>query len=226
MSHIAQMLGLISIPKRIEMYDVSNYGSQSTVGGMIVWQDGRFKKSDYRRFSFENVFSPDDYKHTYDMINRRLIHLDNGDEGFDVKPDIIFLDGGSGHLGAVYDIISSRGINVFGLVKDRKHRTRAIVSSRGEVDIRTNPAVYKFFTSLQDEVHRYAISYMQSTHKKKMVSGGLKTVKGIGPAKYKALMSKYKTVNAIKNASIEQLTEVAGVNVQLAEEIKKYFDGE
>lgn len=226
MSHIAQMLGLQSIPKRIEMYDVSNYGADSTVGGMIVWQDGRFKKSDYRRFSFDGVFAPDDYKHTYEMISRRLVHLDNGDEGFDTKPDIIFLDGGAGHLGAVYEIISSRGINVFGLVKDRKHRTRAIVSNGGEVDIRTNPAVYKFFTTLQDEVHRYAISYMQNTHKKKMVSGGLKSVKGIGPAKYKALMSHFKTVSAIKKASTEQIAEVSGITYELALQIRKYFDGE
>jgi len=226
MGHIAQMLGLPSIPRRIEMYDVSNYGAESTVGGMIVWQNDRFKKSDYRRFSFEGVFAPDDYRHTREMIERRLIHLDNGDEGFETKPDLIFLDGGAGHLNAVSDIISARGINVFGLVKDRKHRTRAIVSNRGEVDIRTNPAVYKFFTSLQDEVHRYAISYMQNKHKKKMVSGGLKSVKGVGPAKYKALMSRFKTVSAIKNASIDELTSVSGINTALAEQIKKYFDGE
>lgn len=226
MSHIAQMLGLSCIPKRIEMYDISHFGSDSTVGGMIVWQDGRFKKSDYRRFSFENVFAPDDYKHTYEMIERRLVHLDNGDDGFDTKPDIIFLDGGSGHLGTVYDMVSRRGISVFGLVKDRKHRTRAIVSNRGEVDIRTNPAVFRFFTSLQDEVHRYAISYMHKTHRKKMVSGSIQSVPGIGPSKYKALMKAFKTVGAIKNATVNELTAVPGISPRLAESIKQYFDGE
>lgn len=226
MSHIAQMLGLSGIPKRIEMYDISHFGSDSTVGGMIVWQDGRFKKSDYRRFSFNNVFAPDDYKHTYEMIERRLSHLENGDEGFDVKPDIIFLDGGSGHLSAVYELVSKHGISVFGLVKDRKHRTRAIVSSKGEVDIRTNPAVFRFFTQLQDEVHRYAITYMHKDKRKKMVSGGLKSIPGIGPVKYKALMKAFKTVTAVKKASVKELESVSGISESLAQSIKQYFDGE
>lgn len=226
MGNIAQMLGLSAIPTRIEMYDVSNFGTDSTVGGMIVWQDGRFKKSEYRRFSFDNVFAPDDYKYTYQMISRRLAHLDNGDEGFNKKPDIIFLDGGAGHLKTVYSEISKRGIAVFGLVKDRKHRTRAIISTKGEVDIRTNPAVYRFFTLLQDEVHRYAISYMHSNKSKKMTSGGLKSVDGIGPAKYKNLIKHFKTVSAIKNATESQLCQVQGISPRLAQNIINYFNGE
>ncbi len=226
MGNIAQMLGLSVIPTRIEMYDVSNFGTDSTVGGMIVWQDGRFKKSEYRRFSFDDVFSPDDYKHTYEMIMRRLAHLDNKDEGFNKKPDIIFLDGGAGHLKTVYSEISKRGIAVFGLVKDRKHKTRAIVSKKGEVDIRTNPAVFRFFTQLQDEVHRYAISYMHSNKTKKMTSGGLKSVEGIGPAKYKNLIKHFKTVSAIKNATENELCKVQGISPRLAKNIINYFNGE
>lgn len=222
MGNIAQMLGLSDIPRRIEMYDISHFGGESTVGGMIVWQDGRFKKSDYRRFSFDSV-EVDDYKHTYEMIKRRLVHFDNKDEGFDQKPDIIFLDGGVGHMSSVCELLSKYEINFFGLVKDRKHKTRAIISSRGEVDIRTNPAVYRFFTSLQDEVHRYAISYMHNTHRKKMISGGIQSIPGIGEAKYKALMKKFKTVGAIKKASVEQLVSVPGISLSLAESIKQFL---
>ncbi len=224
MGNIAQMLGLQSIPSRIEMYDISNFGADNTVGGMIVWQDGRFKKSEYRRFSFENVYAQDDYKYTYQMITRRLLHL--GDPEFGAKPDIIFVDGGEGHLKTVYNEISQQGISAFGLVKDKKHKTRAIVSVHGEVDIRTNPAVYKFFTLLQDEVHRYAISYMHSKKSKKMVSGGLKSVEGIGPVKYKNLIKHFKTVAAIKNATEQELCEIQGISPQLAKRIMEYFAGE
>lgn len=224
MGNIAQMLGLKSIPSRIEMYDISNFGTDNTVGGMVVWQDGRFRKGEYRRFSFDNVYNQDDYKYTYQMITRRLLHL--GDPEFGAKPDIIFLDGGAGHLKTVYNEVSQQGIAVFGLVKDKKHRTRAIVSVHGEVDIRTNPAVYKFFTVLQDEVHRYAISYMHSGKSKKMVSGGLKSVKGIGPAKYKNLIKHFKTVSSIKKASEQELCQVEGISPRLAKNIIEYFSGE
>ncbi len=226
MGSIAQMLGLSSIPSRIEMYDISHFGGDSTVGAMIVWQDGRFRKSDYRRFSFENDFSNDDYKHTYQMIERRLTRLKNKDIGFDKKPDIIFLDGGLGHLGTVYELISSNDINVFGLVKDKKHKTRAIVSSKGEVDIRVSPAVFKFFTMLQDEVHRFAISYMHKDKRKKMTSGGLLSVKGLGQVKYKALMKKFKTLAALKKATIQELCTVSGITPPLAQKIINHLNGE
>ena len=225
MGNIAQMLGLSTIPSRIEMYDISHFSGESTVGGMIVWQDGRFKKSDYRRFSFDEVLV-DDYKHTYEMIRRRLVHLDSKDDGFEQKPDVIFIDGGAGHLSSVGELLSKYEIKYFGLVKDRKHKTRAIVSSRGEVDIRTNPAVYRFFTSLQDEVHRYAISYMHRAHQKKMVSGGIQSIPGIGKVKYKALMKEFETVSAIKHATVEQLSAVAGINESLAKSIKCFLNEE
>ncbi len=224
MGQIAQMLGLNTIPKRIEMYDVSHFSGDSTVGGMIVWQDGRFKKSDYRRFSFSDILIPDDYQTTYQMLTRRLNHIN--DREFGVKPDIIFVDGGVGHLKTVYQLVSQYDINVFGLVKDKKHKTRAIVSINGEVDIRTNPAVFKFFTELQDEVHRYAISYMHKSKRKKMMSGGLKSVKGIGDAKYKALLKAFKTVDGVSKATFDELIKVSGINDTIALAIINYFNGE
>lgn len=227
MAQIGQMLGLDTIPKRIEMYDISHFGGDATVGGMVVWQDGRFKKTDYRRFSFKNDFTNDDYKHTHQMLLRRLDHLnDNQDQSFSTKPDIIFVDGGLAHLQIVHQLVSQHNINVFGLVKDKKHKTRAIVSLNGEVDICTTPSVFKFFTELQDEVHRFAISYMHKTKRKGMVSGGLKSVQGIGDAKYKALIKEFKTVSGIKNATADQLIKVSGITPALAKRIQDYFNGE
>ena len=223
MGQIAQMLGMTDIPHRVEMYDVSNFGADSMVGGMIVWEDGRFKKSDYKKFKFDDAFEQNDYRYTYEMIARRLNHLDAGDDGFDKKPDIIFLDGGLGHLNTVSELISGRGINVFGLVKDRKHRTRAIVSDRGEVDIRTNPSVFKFFTSLQDEVHRFAITYMQKKKSKSMLSSELMKVEGVGKEKYKALMAHFKTLDAVKKASLDELCALKGISPTIAKRIQEYF---
>ena len=225
MGQIAQMLSISDIPSRIEMYDVSHFSGDSIVGGMIVWEDGRFRKSEYKKFKFDD-WVQDDYKHTYEMIERRLNRLESGSEGFDKKPDIIFLDGGIGHLNAVYELISGYGIAVFGLVKDRKHRTRACVSLQGEVDIRTNPAVFKFFTGLQDEVHRYAITYMQRKKSVGMLSSELMTIEGVGQSRYRALMDKFKTLENIKKASIDELAGTPGISRALAEKIYLYFKEE
>lgn len=222
MGQIAQMLGISEIPSRIEMYDISHFAGDNIVGGMVVWSDGRFRKSEYKKFKFEDT-EPDDYKHTYEMIERRLKRLESASEGFDNKPDIIFLDGGLGHLNAVYELVSSYGIAVFGLVKDRKHRTRACVSMRGEVDIRTNPSVFKFFTGLQDEVHRYTITYMQKKKSKGMVSSELMSIEGVGKSRYKALMDAFKTVDNIRKADAQQLANVPGISRELAERICAYF---
>lgn len=222
MGQIAQMLGLPETPSRIEMYDVSHFGGDSTVGGMVVWQDGRFRKSEYRKFGFDDPVN-DDYKHTREMIERRLKHLDAGDEGFDRKPDVIFLDGGAGHLHATYELITSRGVAAYGLVKDRKHRTRAAVGINGEVDLRVNPAVFKFFTELQDEVHRYAITFMHTRKTGRMLKSELTEIEGVGKARAKALMDAFGTVAKLKKASEEELCAVKGVSPALAKKIKEYF---
>ena len=222
MGQIAQMLGISEIPSRIEMYDISHFGGDSIVGGMIVWADGRFRKSEYKKFKFDDAVQ-DDYKHTYEMIKRRLKRLESRDEGFDKKPDVIFLDGGTGHLNSVYELVSSYGIAVFGLVKDKKHCTRACIGNHGEVDIRANPSVFKFFVNLQDEVHRYAITYMKNRKSGDMLSSELMSIDGVGKARYKALMDKFKTIDNIRNASVDELAEVTGISVSLAENIALHF---
>ncbi len=226
MGQISQMLGLNDMPSRIEMYDISNFGTDSTVGGMIVYQEGRFRRSDYRKFNFDEVYQQNDYKYTYEMIKRRLKHLDDRDTDFGAKPDVIFIDGGLGHLNSVYELISSRGIEVFGLVKDKSHKTRGIISVHGEVDIRTNPSVFKFFTELQDEVHRFAIKHMHDRKGKTMLKSGLMSVEGIGKGKYNDIMSKFGTIDAVRNCDIEELEKIPGISHTLALRVKKYLDGE
>ena len=226
MLQISQMLGLKEAPSRFEMYDISNFGSDSIVGGMIVWADGRFKRSEYKKFKFDNAVAPDDYRYTREMIERRLVRLDSNSDGFENKPDIVFLDGGLGHLNAVADLFENRDIKVFGLVKDRKHKTRAIISEAGEVDIRTNPAVFKFFTTLQDEVHRFAITYMQKKKQKQMFDSELMSIEGVGKEKYKLLLNEFKTVDKIKKATMQELCSVKGISQSLAQKIFSYFNGE
>ena len=222
---IAQLLKLENLPDRIEMYDISNYKDDSIVAGMIVWQSGRFAKKQYKRFKLKDMDKQDDYKSMRQVIERRLIHLDNGDEEFETKPDIIFVDGGAGHLMAVKDLLDERSVNGFGLVKDRKHRTRAIVSMEGEVDIRQNTQLYKFFTALQDEVHRFSISYMHKTKTKNMLDSQLLKIEGLGTKRYKKLMQRFLSIDALKKADLDQISAVDGIPKNVAINIYNYFHG-
>lgn len=222
-SQLAQLLKLKSLPDRIEMYDISNFKDDSIVAGMIVWQGGRFAKKQYKRFKLKDMSGQDDYKSMRQVIERRLIRLDNGDEGFDTKPDIIFVDGGTNHLMAVYDLLKERNISGFGLVKDRSHRTRAVVSIDGEVEIRHNPQLYKFFTTLQDEVHRFSISYMHKTKSKQMLNSELMKIEGLGSKRYKKLMQRFLNVKALSNADFDEICAVDGIPKNVASNIYNYF---
>ncbi len=217
---IAQTLGLENPPKRIEMYDISNFGSESMVGGMIVWEDGRFKRSAYRRFEIRDQLMQDDYAATRQMLERRLSHLE--DEEFGGKPDLILMDGGLQHIHAVQDLCGE--IPLFGLVKDRRHRTRGLVSFDGELDLRSDPTLYAFFASLQEEVHRYAITYMKKKHTKKMVRSPLLDLPGMGEARLKKFKKAYP--KGIGEDSAEEIAKKAGIPLPLAEEIYHYYGGE
>ena len=217
---IAQTLGLENPPKRIEMYDISNFGSESMVGGMIVWEDGRFKRSAYRRFEIRDQLLQDDYAATRQMLERRLSHLE--DEEFGGKPDLILMDGGLQHINAVQDLCGE--IPLFGLVKDRRHRTRGLVSFEGELDLRSDPTLYAFFASLQEEVHRYAITYMKKKHTKKMVRSPLLDLPGMGEARLKKFKKAYP--KGIGEESPEEIAKKAGIPHSLAEEIYRYYGGE
>lgn len=217
---IAQTLNLPAPPKRIEMYDISNFGSESMVGGMIVWEEGGFKRSAYRKFEIRDQYLQDDYAATRQMLSRRLAHL--GDAEFGGRPDLILMDGGLQHINAVKDLCGD--IPLFGLVKDRRHRTRGVVSFDGEMDLRSDPTLYAFFASLQEEVHRYAITYMKKKHTKKMVRSPLLDLPGMGPARLKKFKKAYP--KGIGTAGAEQIAQKAGIPLALAEQIVNYYGGE
>ncbi len=212
---LAQTLGLPTPPARIEMYDISNFGKDSMVGGMIVWEEGRLKKSAYRRFEIKDQFLPDDYAATRQMLARRMEHLE--DEKFGGKPDLILMDGGLQHVHAVQDLC--KGIPVYGLVKDRKHKTRALVSDGGELDLRSDPALFGFFCGLQEEVHRFAITYMKKKHTKTMKKSPLLEVPGMGPARLKKLRKAFP--KGFENVPAEELAKKAGIPLNVAELLKE-----
>ncbi len=210
---IGQALGLAAPPERIEMYDISNFGNDSMVGGMIVWEEGRFKRSAYRKFEIRDQWQQDDYAATRQMLGRRISHLD--DEEFGKKPDLILMDGGLQHINAVADLCGA--IPLFGLVKDRRHRTRRLVSFDGELDLRSDPALYAFFSALQEEVHRYAITYMKKKHTKKMVRSPLLDIEGMGEARLKKFKKAFP--KGIGEADAAQIAAKAGIPLAVAERI-------
>jgi len=217
---IAQTLGLPKPPHRIEMYDISNFGSDSMVGGMIVWEGGRFKPSAYRRFEIKDQLIQDDYAATRQMLARRMSHLD--DPEFGEKPDVILMDGGLQHINAVRDIC--KGIPLYGLVKDRHHRTRGLMSFDGELDLRTDPVLYGFFASLQEEVHRYAITYMKKKHSKKMTRSPLLEISGMGETRFKKFKKAYP--KGIGSDTPDQIAQKAGLPLAVAQGVFDYYKGE
>ena len=222
---LAKLLGLPKPPEIIESYDISNMGEQTRVAGMITYKNGRPFKAGYRRFNIKDVVGVDDYGCMQEIIRRRFNRYLEGSEGFDYLPDLILLDGGKGHVNAVKQVLDELNIKVslFGLVKDEKHRTKAIADSGGEIQVNANKSLFKLLTEIQDEVHRFSIDYQRKKHKQSQYELELTRVKGIGEAKALALLKKYKTKQNIKAASLEELMETAKINRETAENLYIYI---
>ena len=225
LEQLAKSLGLAKPPKYIEAYDISNLSSESMVAGMVVFEDGRPLKRAYKRFTIKEQEQQNDYGSMQEVIRRRLMHIitGEGDEYFTRTPDLILLDGGKGHVHAIQPVLRELGLDIplFGMVKDDKHRTRAIAAGGKEIQINSLRAVFDLVTRIQDEVHRYSVSFMHSRHKKKTYSSELLTVKGIGEKKAEKILIKYKTKENLKQASPEELAVTAGVNTEIAMELWK-----
>ena len=193
------------------------------VAGMVVFEDGRPLKRAYKRFTIKEQEQQNDYGSMQEVLRRRLMHIitGEGDQFFTRKPDLILLDGGQGHVHAIEPILRELGLDIplFGMVKDNKHRTRAIAAGGREIQINSIKAAFDLVTRIQDEVHRYSVSFMHSRHKKKTYSSELLAVKGIGEKKAAKLMIKYKTIANLKEASAEELAVTAGVNPEVAMEL-------
>ena len=223
---LAQLVKLEVVPDRIEAYDISNFGKDNITAGMVVAENGRFKKSDYRTFKIKSTDGIDDYGAMREALSRRLSHLT--DESFGEAPDLILLDGGRGHVSVIRELMNELGceIPVFGMVKDDFHKTRALTDDKNEVNIAKEQAVFQFVYKLQEEVHRYTITRMQNAKSKAMKHSTLEDIEGIGPVKAKVLLAHFRSLAAIKAAGKDELTRVSGISAANAEAIIRAYANE
>ena len=230
MKQIADWLGLASI-RRAEAYDISNTSGVESVGSMVVFEDGRPKKNDYRKFKIKTVKGPDDYKSMREVLTRRFtrgMRERAGEEetrGFAVYPDLIMMDGGRGQVNIALEVLDELHINipVCGMVKDDNHNTRGLYYNNVEISIDRHSEGFKLITRIQDEAHRFAIEYHRSLRSKKQVSSVLDEIEGIGPARRKALMKHFLDIDKIRNANVSELMEAEGITENVAQNIYKYF---
>ena len=216
---------------RMESYDISNTSGFENVGSMVVYDKGKPKRSDYRKFRIKTVSGPDDYASMREVLSRRFIHgLKEKEEGaenghFDVFPDIILMDGGRGQVNIALEVLGELGLDipVCGMVKDDHHRTRGLYFNNVELPIDTGSEAFKLLTRIQDEVHRFAIEYHRSLRTKEQTHSVLDDIPGVGPARRKALMKAFSSLEDIKNASVEDLINKAGLPRNSAEDIYKFF---
>ena len=228
LSELGKAMGLSKAPEYIEVYDISNFGETTVVAGMVVFENGRPLKSAYKKFNIKNVFGQDDYACMQEVIRRRFARYEqekDGGKGFGKLPDLIFVDGGQTHVSAVSSVVDEFGLGVpvFGLVKNSRHRTRAISSLGGEIALNPSTEGFKMITRMQDEVHRFAITYSRKKHASKSFKSSLTEIEGIGPAKAKALLKHFKTITAIKEADIETLKVVKGITEKDAQAVFEFY---
>lgn len=226
LDELAKLLGLEKPPKWIESYDISNIGGQIIVGAMVVFEDGRPQKAAYKHFTINDMLLPNDYASMAQMLRRRFIRYkaQEPDGGyFNRLPDLLLIDGGEGQVSAVKEVLDELQLTipVFGMVKDDRHRTRAISSLGGEIAINSNRGVFSLVTNIQDETHRFAITYARKSHRKTAFESSLTKVEGIGEARAKALFAHFKTKKAILAASEEELCAVKGMTKRSAAALRK-----
>ncbi len=218
-NELAVMLGL---PKadRLEAFDISNTSGYQSVASMVVFEKGRARKNAYRKFKLRSVSGPDDYKSMEEVLTRRFT-----DERFDVYPDVIMMDGGKGQVNVALKVLDNLNLHipVCGMVKDDNHRTRGLYYNNEEITFPKNSEVFGMITRLQDEAHRFAITYHKLLRGKEQVRSILDDINGVGPTRRKALMQHFKEIDKIKNATVEELQEVSGITPKVADEIFNFF---
>lgn len=230
---IADLLGLPHI-ERMEAFDISNTNGIESVGSMVVFEGGRPKTRDYRKFKIKTVKGPDDYKSMHEVLTRRFLRAidensENNESGeltsFGHLPDLIMMDGGRGQVNIALEVLNELRINipVCGMVKDDHHRTRGLYYNNVEIPIDTHSEGFKLITRVQDEAHRFAIEYHRSLRSKVQVKSVLDDIEGIGPTRRKALMRYFLDIEKIREASVEELTAVEGITEPVAENIYKFF---
>lgn len=216
---------------RMEAFDISNISGFETVGSMVVYEHGKPKRSDYRKFKLKTVSGPDDYASMHEVLTRRFTHglrEQEKDDSFERFPDIIMMDGGRGQVNICLQVLQELNLNipVCGMVKDDFHRTRGLYFNNVEIPIDRHSEGFKLITRIQDEAHRFAITYHRSLRSKEQVHSVLDDIDGIGPARRKALMRRYASLDAIREASVEDLAQTESMNPQAAENVWRFFHGE
>lgn len=227
LEELAALLGLPKPPEYIESYDISHTFGADNVAGMVVFHNGRPMKSAYKRFSVKGFDGQNDVGSMNEVLTCRFNHYYNDEEGstFKILPDLILLDGGQPQVNAVLPVIQKMKLSVpvFGMVKDSKHRTRAIAYGGGEIEINSHRAAFTLVSNIQEEVHRFAISYHHKKHAKSTFSSGLMQIDGIGEKKAKALLKHFKTISSIKEQTPERLAQCPSVSKKDAEKIYEFY---
>ena len=218
-------LGLKDIV-RMEAYDISNISGFESVGSMVVYEKGKPKRSDYRKFKIKWVQGPNDYASMEEVLTRRFTHESKGDyDSFSLLPDLILMDGGRGQVNIALKVLGELGIDipVCGMVKDDNHRTRGVYFNNVEIPIDTSSEGFHLVTRIQDEAHRFAIEYHRSLRSKEQVHSVLDDIPGIGETRRKALMRRFRSIENIRDASVEELSQTESMNVQCAEAVYRFF---
>ena len=222
---IEDWLGLKDIV-RMEAYDISNISGFESVGSMVVYEKGKPKRSDYRKFKIKWVQGPNDYASMEEVLTRRFTHESKGEyDSFSILPDLILMDGGRGQVNIARKVLGELGIDipVCGMVKDDNHRTRGVYFNNVEIPIDTSGEGFHLVTRIQDEAHRFAIEYHRSLRSKEQVHSVLDDIPGIGETRRKALMRRFRSVENIRDASVEELSQTESMNVQSAEAVYQFF---
>ena len=223
---VAGWLRLDSIV-RMEAYDISNISGFQSVGSMVVYERGKPKKSDYRKFKIQSVQGPNDYASMEEVLTRRFTHDSSGKDfdSFSLYPDLIMMDGGKGQVNVALAVLEKLNLSipVCGMVKDDRHQTRGLYYNDEEIPIDTSSEGFRLITRIQDEAHRFAIEYHRSLRSKGQVHSVLDDIPGIGPARRKALMKQYKSLESIRQASREELRQVPSMNERAAAQVYEFF---
>ncbi len=231
---IQKTLELATELKRIEAYDISNIQGIESVGSMIVFENGTPKRSDYRKFKIKTVIGPDDYKSIYEVISRRFMRYQNEKElcknksSFNKLPDLLLVDGGKGQVSSAKKALKELNLNieVGGMIKDDKHRTKGIIYNNKNYILKKSSEGFKILTRIQDEVHRFAIEYHRKLRTKTITQSKLDEIKGVGEKRRNNLLKHFKDIESIKMASIDELIKVDSINKSIATEIYFYFNND
>lgn len=221
---LTQLLGLSEVPKRIEAYDISNIGDESITASMVVWSEGKLKKSDYRIFNIKGTDGRDDYASMREALTRRLSHIGDSTASLSDLPDVLLVDGGVGHVNVAKEVLNEYSLDIplFGMVKDDYHKTRALTDGENEISIAHELNVYTFIYNIQEEAHRFAVKNTMGQKRKSLTRSSLESVPGIGPSKARKLLHAM-PLGKIRKSSVEELSLISGVSRKDAEEIYKYY---